>query len=472
VRGRSALTTPAVRGSTRGVTPIVDRTSPTDLMQLAADLPGAPMQVAAVLVLGAAAGLDRAAVRAAIGRRIGAVPRLRQRLLPAPLGGGRPVWADDPDFDPGRHVDAVRCPAPGDEAALLGVVAGIVARRLPRDRPLWSATLVTSLPAGGTALVLVLHHVLADGLGGLAVLARLVDGAPAAPDLGPPRPPPDRRALLRDATAARLRAPARIPAQCRRLRSALAHLAAGGVAGPPRSSLNRPTGPGRALAVARADLAAVQRAAHDHGATVNDVVLTAVSGALYAVLRHRGEDADRFVLSVPVAGRREATAGHLGNQVGVLPVPVTVAGDLSHRLTAVARTTRAGKAAAGDSAALLTPVFRLLARLGAFRWCADRQRLVTTMVTNLRGPAARHTFLGAPITGILPVPPLTGNVTVGFAALSYAGTLVVTVIADPLRCPDLGLLRARLQRELDDLAAGATGRTTGAARPVPARPDR
>lgn len=435
----------------------IERTSPTDLMQLASDLPGSPMQVAAILVLGAGRAVDLTTVRDTIDHRIRAVPRLRQCLIRAPFGGGRPVWADDPDFDIRDHVYAVDCPAPGDENAVLDVVAGTLTHRLPRNRPLWSATLITSLSDGRAALVVTLHHVLADGIGGLAVLARLVDGASTRPDNTFPRPAPGRRALLLDAAVTRLRAVSHLAAKARQLRSAIAELTTGGIAGPPRSSLNRPIGAHRSLAVARADLASVQRVAHAHGATVNDVVLTAVTGALHTVLRHRGENADRFVISVPVASRRSADAEQLGNEVGTMTVPVTVTGDPCQRLTAVARSTRQRRPAGPSaSAALLGPVFRTLAWLGAYRWFVDRQRLVSSMVTNLHGPDVGLSFLAAPVIEIIPVSPITGNVTVAFAVLSYAGTLVITVTADPSRCPDLPVLLAGLQSELDLLATDQT----------------
>jgi WS/DGAT/MGAT family acyltransferase len=426
-------------------------------MQLASDLPGSPMQVTAILVLGASQAVDLTAVREAIDHRIRAVPRLRQRLIRAPFGGGRPVWADDPDFDIRDHVNAVDCPAPGDESAVLEVVAGTLTRRLPRNRPLWSATLITSLSGGRTALVVTCHHVLADGLGGLAVLIRLVDGASTTPDTDFPRPSPGRRALALDAAGTRLRAVSHLPAKARQLRSAVAELTTGGVAGPPRSSLNRPIGAHRSLAVARTDLASVQRVAHAHGTTVNDIVVTAVTGALHTVLRQRGENLDRFVISVPVSGRRSVGARHLGNEVGVMTVPVTVTGALDERLAAIARNTRLRRpATASASAALLGPVFRTLARLGAYRWFVNRQHLVSTMVTNLRGPDVHLSFLAAPITEIIPVTPISGNVTVAFAVLSYAGTLVITVTADPRRCADLPVLRAVLQSELDLLTARQT----------------
>jgi diacylglycerol O-acyltransferase / wax synthase len=87
-----------------------------------------------------------------------------------------------------------------------------------------------------------------------------------------------------------------------------------------------------------------------------------VTGALHAVLVHRGEDAGRFVISVPVAGRRSAGAGQLGNEVGVMTVPVTVTGSPYERLAVIARSTRLRRPATPSaSAALLGPVFRTLA---------------------------------------------------------------------------------------------------------------
>jgi hypothetical protein len=144
-----------------------------------------------------------------------------------------------------------------------------------------------------------------------------------------------------------------------------------------------------------------------------------------------------------------------------MTVPVTAAGDPFQRLVAIAHTTRGRRPPdPGATTALLGPAFRILARLGVFRWFVDRQRLVTTMVTNLRGPAVRLSFMGAPITEVLPVSSITGNVTVAFAVLSYAGTLVVTVVVDPQHCPDLPVLVAHLQSELDLLTTDQTAALT------------
>ena len=316
-----------------------------------------------------------------------------------------------------------------------------------------------------TALVLVVHHVLADGIGGLAVLASLVDGPR---DVGPipfSRSAPTTSELRRNAFRDRVRALADLAGAVRRLRNAVTELQSTRPRPPPRSSLNQPTGSDRRLTVIRADLDEMRAVAHAHGATVNDVVLAAVAAALHELMASRGEHVDRFVVSIPVAARPMTNVTELGNRVGIVPVDIPATGDLSDRLEAIAATTRsAKKAPRGASASLIGPLFRLLAFMGIFNWFINRQRLVNTFVTNLRGPDARMAFLDAPITDVIPVAVVTGNVPVSFAVLSYAGTLAITVIADPLACPHLETLTGSLKDQLDHLAlhheAGAADTAT------------
>jgi diacylglycerol O-acyltransferase / wax synthase len=437
----------------------VDRASPADLMQLATDVGPAPMHVGAVLILGTGPGFSVAEAQRLLGERIRAIPRLRQRLRRAPPGCGRPFWADDPAFDLRRHVRQLPCPPPGDERALLEVAAAVTGEPLPRSRALWSAAFVTGLAGGCTGLVIVMNHVLADGIGGLAVLARLVDESPGPPPGHPERarfpvPAPGARTLAADAWTGRARRLTHPASSVRTIRQGLAEL---GGARPPRrlpaTSLNRPTGPQRRIDVIAADLAAVRDLGHAHGGTVNDVILAAIAGALRALLASRGEELDLVTVSVPVSARQVTTGGRLGNQVGVMPVALPVGGDLAARLTRIAAITRERKTAVrGSSAAVLGLPFRLLAPTGLLRWYVNRQRLVHTFATNLRGPAEPLKFAGAPVRAVIPIPATTGNVTVTFAALSYAGTLRITVVSDPSQMPDVTVLTAALRRELGSAA--------------------
>jgi diacylglycerol O-acyltransferase / wax synthase len=183
------------------------------------------------------------------------------------------------------------------------------------------------------------------------------------------------------------------------------------------------------------------------------VILAAIAGALRALLASRGEELDLVTASVPVSARQAASGGQLGNEVGVMPVALPADGDLAARVTRIAATTRGRKTAArGASAAVLGPLFRLLAPTGLLRRFINRQQLIHTFATNLLGPADPFAFAGAPVRAVIPIPNTTGNVTVTFGALSYAGTLRITVLSDPSRVPDVAVLTAALRRDLGSAA--------------------
>jgi len=433
-----------------------ERVSADDLMSLATERGSTPLQVGAVLMLDRSASLEPALVAAALAERVHAVPRLRQRLVEVPWGCGRPVWVDDRDFSVSSHFSVVSCPTPTGRSAVLDVAAEMLGTRLPRDRPLWAAKLVTDTDtgAGGAALIVVFHHVLADGIGGLAVLGALVDGAPEAHNPAFPVEMPSLAQLAIQAANDRVRAAGRLPAELGRLAGAVSQLRPVIGRRLARSSLNRPTGPRRQLATVRIGLGQIRDAAHAHEATVNDVVLSAIAAALHRLLVVRGERVDEFVISVPFSARRQTSAGDLGNKSGVIPLHVPGAGDPGRRLESTAVASRAARQAQrGASTALLGPFFRLLAAAGLFRWFVDRQRLIHTFVSNLRGPESHLSFLGCPITSIIALSSASGNVTVSFAVLSYAGSLTITLIADPDTCPDLPELRDALDDEIRVLTA-------------------
>jgi diacylglycerol O-acyltransferase / wax synthase len=139
------------------------------------------MQVAALLILERLPvmrgdGLSElAAVRACVESRLHLAPRLRQVMYQPPTGLGRPLWVDYPGFDIRDHVRAQSISVPGDEAALLRACATLNERPLDRSRPLWEMWLLSGLAGGRAALLIRLHHVLADGLAALAMLSALCE---------------------------------------------------------------------------------------------------------------------------------------------------------------------------------------------------------------------------------------------------------------------------------------------------------
>jgi WS/DGAT/MGAT family acyltransferase len=435
----------------------LDRASPADLMTLASDGGAAPMNISAALVLEDAAGLRPHDLAALLLPRLAAVPRLRRRLVRTPPGCGRAVWVDDPQFSLTRHLSHEHLPGGGREE-LLRAQADMVCRHLPRDRPLWSARLVTGLDGGRAGVVVVLHHVLADGLGGVAALGALADGWADTSDAGQPFPaaPPTARELAAEAWRARASAVRHARAVAARSAGGLREL---GVAGRAprlvaRTSLNRPTGPRRRLTVLDAPRAEVIDAAHRHGCTVNDLLLTAVAGALELALDRRGETVPSLVLSVPVAGRRADGPHDLGNRSGVRPVSVPTGLASSERLLLLARASAGWRdRPRGQSSAALAAGFRALAALHLLPLVLDHQRLVHSFVSNVPGPPAPLTLGGRRVAEVLPAAVTPGNVGVSFGLLSYADAMVLTVVADPRLLPDQNRLTADLGEGLAALLA-------------------
>lgn len=355
-------------------------------------------------------------------------------------------------------MHSARCPAPGDEQALLDLACAIATSPLPWFRPLWSATLVTGLADGTVGLVVVLHHVVADGLGGLALLGALtdgpgVDGATAAEV---PRPRPRVAALAADAVADKVRGLSRLPGAAATVRGSMASVGGLRPAGVADNSLLRRSGTRRRVAVVRTDLEAVRAAAHHHGGTVNDVVLTAVASALGGLLSRRGERAHSLTVAVPVAARRPQAGSGLGNRIGIMLVPVPCDGPPRQRLATVAARTRVLRRATTHPPPLesLGPAFRLAARLGLYRWFMVRQRRMHTLVSNLRGPRSPASFAGAPVRSIVALPVgEAGNITVSFVVLSYAGTLAITVTVDPDHVPRPSTLAEDVLGALRELGA-------------------
>jgi diacylglycerol O-acyltransferase len=383
-------------------------------------------------------GLDVARIRDALYLRARRVDALGRRVVWTRAGEGMPVWAPDPSFDPMRHIDAATLPAGADLATW---AAGRILRPLPLDRPLWRAEIVDGLAGERFALIIVVHHVAADGLAGVALAGSLLDVRPDAdPARAPARsvpPLPSHRELLRDhlhhlvATLRRARplsgeGPRRLRELIRQLREASTELSTR----TSTTSLPRTVGPTRRLAVIRQPLDELRRTGHALGVTMNDLLLAAVTAGLRHLLAARGEDVAALVLrtSVPAA----TAAGTQASGIMLVDLPVADADPLRRLASIHATTTRAKRrlhSGPADVAGLVhLPI--PLARLG-MRWMRRfGGTRVNLFVTDVPGPTAPLWLAGARLLEAVPVAPLVQHVGLGVAALSYAGELAVSVQAD------------------------------------------
>ena len=403
--------------------------------------------------------------------RLHLLPRYRQRLASVPLGQGRPVWVDDPQFRLPFHVRHTALPRPGGDAQLRRLAARIFSQALDRGRPLWELWLVEGLRGGRFALVSKTHHALVDGISGVDIASVIFDAeatpqrAAAAPRPWAPRPLPSRAQLMADALVERATMPAEAFAGLAdlargprgligRAGSALAGLGAltwVGLDPAPRSPFNRPIGPHRRFTWVDASLDEFRQVKRAQAATINDVVLTAVSGGLGRYMRHHDLDTDGLVLKalVPVSVRNPAERGALGNRIAAMwaPLPVGVT-DAAERLRlvseAMAGVKRSGQAV---GAAALTELVgfaspNLVAQAARLQ---TRQRLFNLVVTNVPGPQVPLYLLGRRMSAIYPMVPLAANTAVGIAVMSYAGRLHFGLNSDYDALPDLELLASDLE---------------------------
>jgi len=427
--------------------------------------------------IGWAAVLDRSfddpretleALRCAVGHQLGGLPRLRQRVKALRPGLGLPIWIDDPDFRIARHVHAVALSETAAERDLEHVVEELFATPVDLSKPLWDLWLVTGLSQQRVAIVFRLHHAVADGIAAAAIATALL--APAAevarPQSRQPRLEPSAAALLVDnvrwrlSTLAAVARPARHPLRTVRRAVELAMQLRDlwsrnrGTSG---TSLNRPLGRSRRLAVVDVPLSAVKAVGHQVGATVNDVLLTAVAGGLRGLLEARGEPITGPLHASEGVSLRSADDTSASNQAGGMLVPLHAdVSDPMQRLRRIAEATRALKAAHATPAVvgILDSPFLPAALTSFFERRLRSQTLVQTYVANVPGPTQPLLVLGTSLRRLIPIVPLMGNVTVVVGAASYVDRLVIGVRSDAAAVPDVGAFVDGMQATLNRLGAG------------------
>ena len=470
-----------------------DRLSGLDAGFLALERVETPMHIGSLVVLEGAPFFDAggrfrlADVRNLVASRLHRIPRFRQRPMAVPLDLGRPVWVDDGRFDIGYHVRLTALPAPGDHHQLEALFERVQAQMLDRSRPLWELWFVEGLVGGEVGLILKTHHALVDGISGVDVATVLFDLEPDPPATVPPdwlpRPPPTPVRLLADTVAEDVAAMAQVgrvvagAVQFPQRAAARLGEVARGVATvaedrlfAPRLSINRPVGRNRRFRGVRIPLADVKEVRAAFGGTVNDVVLAGVSGGLARLLTARGELRDDTVLKVccPVSVRADDEHLALGNKVSALIVPVAVGDpDPVGRLASVRATTEGLKErrqAVGASALVGLTDFMAPTLLHLGARLAHRQSFFNVICTNVPGPQIPLYCLGARVREAYPMVPLSRNLGVGIAILSYCGSLHVGVLADRDAVDDVDVLAdgiAAAFAELRDAARVASGPPSG-----------
>lgn len=412
--------------------------------------------------------------------RLDLVPRFRQHLVVPPLEAGRPLWADDVNFNLTYHIRHTALPEPGGEEQLRRLAGRVFSQQLDRSKPLWELWLVQGLERDRFAILTKTHHAMVDGISGVDIGTVLFDlepipnPAPSEDGWLPQREPTTAELVARglaDAAVAPVKLVERAVEAARhpetaakRVGEALEGLGevVGALADPaPSVPLNQPIGPHRRFAWTRAELATFKLIKDTFGGTVNDVVLAVVTGALREWLHGRSIRTEGLELRalVPVSIRSADERGDLGNRIAAMrgPLPVYVA-DPVRRLRVVSEQMEGLKRSKQALGAEVIARFNdfapptLLAQASRINFST---RLFNLIATNVPGPQIPIYLLRRELEDLFPVAFLPQNHALAVAVMSYNGRLGFGLLADYDTMEDVEELAAGLNRSLAELEEAA-----------------
>ncbi|HET7510159.1 MAG TPA: wax ester/triacylglycerol synthase family O-acyltransferase [Solirubrobacterales bacterium] len=412
--------------------------------------------------------------------RLPLVPRFRQKLVVPPLEAGRPLWADDVNFNLTYHIRHTALPEPGGEEQLKKLAGRIFSQQLDRSKPLWEMWLAQNLDNDRFAILTKTHHAMVDGVSGVDIGTVLFDlERDAEPmrleDDWVPQPEPGTTELVARGAADLVAAPIE-----------LAERAIGAVRNPettarkavealegvgeivsaftnpaPDVPLNEEIGPHRRYVWARSDLATFKHIKDALGGTVNDVVLAVVTGALRTWLHERQVRTEGLELRalVPVSIRTEDERGDLGNRIALMrgPLPVYIEDPVRRLRTisdAMAGLKRSKPALGAEVISRLNDFAppTLLAQASRINFST---RLFNMICTNVPGPQMPLYVLGRELEDVFPVAFLPQNHCLAVAIMSYHGKVGFGLLADYDCMEDVEVVSNGINESLAELEAAA-----------------
>lgn len=441
---------------------------PVDTLWLRADHPTNLMVIDSMLWVEGRVDVPR--LEAVIQRRmIDRYPVFHQRLAPDSTLVLPNQWEDDPEFSLAHHIRVVELDEPGDDAVLAAYVESQMHLPFDRAHPLWEIHVLQG-HRDGAAVFARFHHALADGIALVAVLLSLTDEEPDGDLVEIDHP--ERAAITRlsipgldsvgrlAGQAASLVRPSVIRDAAVLTRQTLHVADKLLLSSLPESPLaGEPGIEKRAVWSQSHDLPQIKRIGRGSDATVNDVLVAAVSGAIGDYAESKGVPRHDITTMVPVNMRdlTKPLPRELGNRfaLAMLPLPSGI-GPVQERLAASKARMDAIKS---SPEAMIT--YGIITAIGM------TQRVVEDLMvaffsskaigvtTNVKGPRTTRYVAGSRITGALGWVPGSGNQTLGVCIFSYDDTVRVGFKSDATVLPDPELLVAAFDAGLDELAAAA-----------------
>jgi diacylglycerol O-acyltransferase / wax synthase len=454
-----------------------DKISAVDTAWLRMDRPHNLMMICGVLMF--EGRVDFARLRQVIDERFLVFCRFRQRAVQL---RGFSVWETDTEFDLDRHVVPTALPGKAGKKELQALVSRLIATPLDPARPMWQFHLVENY-GGGSALIARIHHSYADGIALVRVMLSMTDASPDGPPAMPFDPPKRTKSDVDDSPLSALvqpvsdvmkaaqtiaatllergaglwQDPAKVltlAGQGGALTVEVAKLALMGQDSPTRFKGR----PGVAKRVAWADplpLDEIKIIGKALSASVNDVLLSCVAGALRSYLVDKRETVDSLMIRalVPVNLRPMEHAYKLGNEFGLvfLELPIGIENPIE-RLYAVRRNMNALKGSYQPIVAM-----GMLTAMGAAPRVVQEvlltvlARNATAVMTNVPGPQQPLYMAGAKIDSLMFWVPQSGDLGMGVSILSYAGEVQFGLVTDRALCPDPEAVIERFAHEFEKL---------------------
>ncbi|MBX7434873.1 wax ester/triacylglycerol synthase family O-acyltransferase [Mycobacterium sp. Y57] len=440
-----------------------------------------PLQVFCVIELDTASipgGYTFDRFRDAMATRLRVIPEFREKLSDPLLNVDFPVWVPDGDFDINNHVHRIGLPPPGRRAELEQLCGYLAGLRLDHSRPLWEMWVIEGLDGGGVAVMLMLHHAIADGVTFADILSRLCSDEPDPPTPALIQAAP-RAGTLRIVIDGLVRFAGRprqivrlLPPTMRAVIETVRRVASGRAMALPftaaRTVLNGRMTSERRIALARLDLDDVKKVARHFGVKVNDVAMALVGRQVRQFFIERGELPRKSLIALVPVGAHEDPNCPAYNQVsGIFGKIQTQIEDPAERLRAVAAASLIAKehsAALGvtllnDWGQVIGPVLLGIAKRVYARLTRVRP-MYNVVVSNVPGPPHTRHFLGAGVSAIYMFGPVMHGVGINVSLFSTNGALHVAVISCPALLADPRAVADGVSAGLNELLAEIDGPPT------------